>query len=235
MITASMTDYDLPPEYEHIYSGKVRDLFRTPDDRLLFIASDRISAYDWVLPTLIPDKGKVLTQLSLWWFHQLEDIAPSHVSRANPPVSVRDRAMVCERLDMFPVECVVRGYLAGSGLADYRATQKICGLGLPPGLKDGSRLPKPLFTPATKAEIGEHDQNITFDEVVTAIGQEEAQQLRRISLPSVERADITARHHAFILAHTKSEIALALTGAQRGESLSHDHYHTADRALQPPD
>ncbi len=114
--------------------------------------------------------------------------------------------MVCERLDMFPVECVVRGYLAGSGLADYRATQKICGQGLPPGLKDGSRLPKPIFTPATKAEIGEHDMNITFDEVVIAIGQEEAQQLRRISLAVYERADEIAREQGLILADTKFEI-----------------------------
>ncbi len=227
MITASMTDYDLPPDYEHIYGGKVRDLFRTPDDRLLFVASDRISAYDWVLPSLIPDKGKVLTQLSLWWFHQLEDIAPSHVTTAAPPPSVRDRAMVCERLDMFPVECVVRGYLAGSGLADYRATQKICGLGLPPGLKDGSRLPKPLFTPATKAEIGEHDVNITFDEVVTSIGQEEAQQLRRISLAIYERAEAIARDRGLILADTKFEIGLGQRGKHHGE------YVLADEVLTP--
>ena len=111
-MTAPVVVYGLPAEYEHVYSGKVRDLFSTPDDRLLFIASDRISAYDWVLPTLIPDKGKILTQLSLWWFEQLADIVPSHVSRASAPASVRERAMVCERLDMFPVECVVRGYLA---------------------------------------------------------------------------------------------------------------------------
>ena len=227
MITASMADYDLPPEYEHVYSGKVRDLFRTPDDRLLFIASDRISAYDWVLPTLIPDKGKVLTQLSLWWFEQLADIVPSHVSRANPPVSVRDRAMVCERLDMFPIECVVRGYLAGSGLVDYRASGKVCGVGLPPGLKDGSRLPKPIFTPATKAEIGDHDLNITFDEVMTAIGQEEAQQLRRISLAVYERADAIAREQGLILADTKFEIGLGRSGKIAGE------YVLADEVLTP--
>ena len=227
MIAASMADYGLPPEYEHVYSGKVRDLFRTPDDRLLFIASDRISAYDWVLPTPIPDKGKVLTQLSLWWFRQLEDIVPSHVSRASAPASVRDRAMVCERLEMFPIECVVRGYLAGSGLVDYRATGKVCGVGLPPGLKDGSRLPKPIFTPATKADIGDHDVNITFDEVVTAIGQEEAQQLRRISLAVYERADLLARERGLILADTKFEIGLGLTGKHAGE------YVLADEVLTP--
>ena len=226
-MTAPVVDYGLPAEYEHVYSGKVRDLFSTPDDRLLFIASDRISAYDWVLPTLIPDKGKILTQLSLWWFEQLGDIVPSHVSRASAPASVRERAMVCERLDMFPVECVVRGYLAGSGLADYRATQKFCGQGLPPGLKDGSRLPKPLFTPATKAEIGEHDVNITFDEVVVANGQEEAQQLRRISLAVYERADEIAREQGLILADTKFEIGLGRSGKYAGD------YVLADEVLTP--
>lgn len=226
-MTAPVVDYGLPAEYKHVYSGKVRDLFSTPDDRLLFIASDRISAYDWVLPALIPDKGKILTQLSLWWFEQLADIVPNHVSRASVPASVRERAMVCERLDMFPVECVVRGYLAGSGLADYRATQKICGQGLPPGLKDGSRLPKPLFTPATKAEIGEHDVNITFDEVVVAIGQEEAQQLRRISLAVYERADEIAREQGLILADTKFEIGLGRSGKYAGD------YVLADEVLTP--
>ena len=226
-MTAPLVDYGLPAEYEHVYSGKVRDLFCTPDDRLLLIASDRISAYDWVLPTLIPDKGTILTKLSLWWFEQLADIVPSHVSRASAPALVRERAMVCERLDMFPVECVVRGYLAGSGLADYRATQKICGQGLPPGLKDGSRLPKPIFTPATKAEVGEHDMNITFDEVVIAIGQEEAQQLRRISLAVYERADEIAREQGLILADTKFEIGLGRSGKYAGD------YVLADEVLTP--
>lgn len=226
-MTAPLVDYGLPAEYEHVYSGKVRDLFSTPGDRLLFIASDRISAYDWVLPTLIPDKGTILTKLSLWWFEQLADIVPSHVSRASAPALIRERAMVCERLDMFPVECVVRGYLAGSGLADYRATQKICGQGLPPGLKDGSRLPKPIFTPATKAEVGEHDMNITFDEVVIAIGQEEAQQLRRISLAVYERADAIAREQGLILADTKFEIGLGRSGKYAGD------YVLADEVLTP--
>jgi phosphoribosylaminoimidazole-succinocarboxamide synthase len=227
-VTAAVAvDYGLPPEYQHVYSGKVRDLYRTPDDRLLFVASDRISAYDWVLPTLIPDKGTVLTKLSLWWFEQLSDIAPSHVSRAAPPAVVRDRAMVCEKLEMFPVECVVRGYLAGSGLSDYQRTGKICGVGLPPGLKDGSRLPKPIFTPATKAAIGDHDENITFDEAMTIVGQEEAQQLRRISLAVYERADSIARDRGLILADTKFEIGLGLRGKHTGE------YVLADEVLTP--
>ena len=131
-MTAPVVDYGLPAEYEHVYSGKVRDLFSTPDDRLLFIASDRISAYDWVLPTLMPDKGKILTQLSLWWFEQLADIVPSHVSRASAPASVRHRAMVCERLDMFPVECVVRGYLQGRGSRTTGPRRRSAGRDYPP-------------------------------------------------------------------------------------------------------
>ena len=227
MTAVQTVDYGLPPEYEHVYSGKVRDLYRTPDDRLLFVASDRISAYDWILPTLIPDKGAILTRLSLWWFEQLSDIAPSHVTSAAPPAEVRDRAMVCEKLDMFPVECVVRGYLAGSGLTDYQRTGKICGVGLPPGLKDGSRLPKPIFTPATKAAIGDHDENVTFDEVMTIVGQEEAQQLRRISLAVYERADSIARERGLILADTKFEIGLGLRGKNAGQ------YVLADEVLTP--
>jgi hypothetical protein len=148
-----VTDYGLPDNYVHVYSGKVRDLYRTPDDRLLFIASDRISAYDWVLPTTIPDKGRILTKLSLWWFQTLEGVVPNHLETTAVPKVVAGRAMICEPLEMLPVECVVRGYLAGSGLADYKATRQICGNGLPPGLVDGSLLPKPIFTPATKAAI----------------------------------------------------------------------------------
>ena len=234
MTTIAAQDYGLPPEYEHVYSGKVRDLYRTPDDRLLFVASDRISAYDWVLPTLIPDKGKVLTQLSLWWFEQVSDIVPSHVSRANPPAQVTDRAMVCEKLEMFPIECVVRGYLAGSGLKDYQQTQKICGNGLPPGLKDGSRLPKVIFTPATKAAIGDHDENITFDEAMTIVGQEEAQQLRRISLAVYERADAIARDRGLILADTKFEIGLGLRGKHTGEYVLGDEVLTPDSSRYWP-
>ena len=133
-------DYDLPAGYRHVYSGKVRDLYEDPDGRLLFVASDRISAYDWVLPTPIPDKGRILTAMSLWWFDRLSDIVENHVISTRVPDAVARRAMVCTKLDMFPVECVVRGYLAGSGLADYLAKGSICGNGLPPGLKDGSEL-----------------------------------------------------------------------------------------------
>jgi phosphoribosylaminoimidazole-succinocarboxamide synthase len=197
--------YDLPPGYEHVYSGKVRDLYRTPDDRLLFVASDRISAYDWVLPTPIPDKGRILTALSLWWFDRLEGYLPHHVRSTKVPAAVRGRAMVCEPLEMFPVECVARGYLTGSALAEYAVSSAVCGVGLPPGLKDGSRLPKPIFTPATKAAVGEHDENVTFDEVVSSIGQEEATTLRRLTLRVYEAAAAITADRGLILADTKFE------------------------------
>ena len=147
-------------DYTHVYSGKVRDLYALPDGTLLFVASDRMSAYDFVLPTPIPDKGKVLTQLSLWWFERLADIVPNHLVSTVVPAEFEGRAMVCERLEMFPVECVARGYLTGSGLKDYQRTGAVCGVELPSGLVEGSRLPEPIFTPATKAALGEHDENI---------------------------------------------------------------------------
>ena len=149
-MSTESSPYDLPEGYTHLYSGKVRDLYTTPENRLLFVASDRISAYDWVLPTTIPDKGRILTQLSLWWFDVLEGVVPNHLRGTNVPASIRGRAMICDRLEMLPVECVIRGYLAGSGLADYRAAGSICGVGLPPGLKEGALLPKPIFTPAER-------------------------------------------------------------------------------------
>lgn len=222
------TDYGLPADYVHVYSGKVRDLFRTPEGRLLFVASDRISAYDWVLPTPIPDKGKILTALSLWWFERIADIVPSHITSAAPPSQVSGRAMVCEPLEMFPVECVVRGYLSGSGWSDYRAQGSICGVGLPPGLKDGSKLPKTIFTPATKAAIGDHDENITFDEVITSVGQEEAQQLRRLSLAVYERASDIARDRGLILADTKFEFGIAQGGKYAGRIVIGDEVLTPD-------
>ncbi|MEI6362049.1 MAG: phosphoribosylaminoimidazolesuccinocarboxamide synthase [Actinomycetes bacterium] len=221
-------DYGLGPEYEHVYSGKVRDLYRTPDGRLLFVASDRISAYDWILPTPIPDKGRILTSLSKWWFKQLEGAVPNHVASGRIPKAVAGRAMVCEPLEMLPVECVVRGYLAGSGLTDYLATGRICGNGLPPGLKDGSELPKPLFTPATKAELGEHDQNVTYDEVIVAIGQEEAQELKRMSMDIYLRALEIALERGLILADTKFEFGFAKSGKNAGRIVLGDEVLTPD-------
>ncbi|MGZ5416815.1 MAG: phosphoribosylaminoimidazolesuccinocarboxamide synthase [Nocardioides sp.] len=190
---------------EHIHSGKVRDLYRLPDGLLLMVASDRISAYDYVLDSTIPDKGVVLTQMSLWWFEQLADVVPNHVVSTDVPESVKGRAVVCESLDMYAVECVVRGYLTGSGLADYRATGEVCGIALPDGLEDGSRLPEPIFTPATKAAVGDHDENVSYDAVVGAIGDEAAARLRDLTLQVYARAEGVARERGIILADTKLE------------------------------
>jgi phosphoribosylaminoimidazole-succinocarboxamide synthase len=169
------------------------------------VASDRISAYDHLLTPGIPDKGEILTRMSLWWFEQLADLVPNHVVSTQVPERVRGRALVCERLEMFPVECVARGYLAGSGLVDYEATGEVCGVPLPSGLVDGSRLPEPIFTPATKAAIGEHDENVSFDAVVRTVGQETAEALRDLTLGIYARAEGIARGRGIILADTKFE------------------------------
>ena len=205
-------EYDLPEGYVHVYSGKVRDLYETPDGRLLFVASDRISAYDWVLPTPIPDKGRILTAMSLWWFDRLSDIAENHVVSTRVPEAVAGRAMLCSKLDMFPVECVARGYLTGSGLVEYRESASVCGVNLPPGLKDGSKLPKTIFTPATKAALGDHDENVTFDEVLAMIGQEEAETLRRLTVLIYDRAAEIAAERGIILADTKFEFGVRADG-----------------------
>lgn len=226
--------YDLPAGYTHVYSGKVRDLYTTPEDRLLFVASDRISAYDWVLPTTIPDKGRILTSLSLWWFKQLEGVAPNHLRSTSVPAAVKGRAMICDRLEMLPIECVVRGYLTGSGLTTYLESKSICGVGLPPGLKDGSLLPKPIFTPATKAELGEHDVNVTFDEVMTIIGQEEAQELKRLSLDIYQRANDKVRARGLILADTKFEFGIGLSGKNVGKVVLADEVLTPDSSRYWP-
>ena len=226
--------YDLPAGYTHVYSGKVRDLYTTPEDRLLFVASDRISAYDWVLPTTIPDKGRILTALSLWWFKQLEGVAPNHLRSTSVPAAVKGRAWICDRLEMLPIECVVRGYLTGSGLTTYLESRSICGVGLPPGLKDGSLLPKPIFTPATKAELGEHDVNVTFDEVMTIIGQEEAQELKRLSLDIYQRANDKVRARGLILADTKFEFGIGLSGKNVGKVVLADEVLTPDSSRYWP-
>ncbi len=199
------------PGWTHVYSGKVRDLY-ADNGHLLFVASDRISAYDWVLPTTIPDKGRILTQLSLWWFDQLRDIAENHVLSATVPAQVAGRAVVCERLEMIPVECVVRGYLSGSGWVDYQATGKVCGVALPAGLQESEQLPEPVFTPATKAAIGDHDENIDFDQVVRTIGAERAAQIREVSLRIYSRARDLAAAKGLILADTKFEFGVRPDG-----------------------
>ncbi|MDF1605091.1 phosphoribosylaminoimidazolesuccinocarboxamide synthase [Nocardioides sp. YIM 152315] len=208
-----MADLNIPtaPEVDgatHVHSGKVRDLYELPGGELLMVASDRISIFDFVLDTTIPDKGEILTRMSLWWFDQLADLVPNHVLSTDVPAPVLGRAVVCERLAMHPVECVARGYLTGSGLVDYRATgpeHRVCGLALPAGLDDGSRLPAPIFTPATKAELGEHDENVSYDAVAATIGAERAEELRDLTLAVYGRAEQVARERGIILADTKLE------------------------------
>jgi phosphoribosylaminoimidazole-succinocarboxamide synthase len=193
----------------HVHSGKVRDLYELASGpwagQLLMVASDRISAFDFVLDTTIPDKGEILTRMSLWWFDRLAGLVPNHVLSTEVPDAVRGRAVVVERLAMYPVECVARGYLTGSGLLDYRATGEVCGIALPPGLEDGSRLPEPVFTPATKADLGDHDENVSYDAVVRTIGVDPAAELRDLTMAVYARAEKTARERGIILADTKLE------------------------------
>ncbi|WP_405789626.1 phosphoribosylaminoimidazolesuccinocarboxamide synthase [Streptomyces sp. NBC_00029] len=197
------------PGLVHLHTGKVRDLYRDEQDRLVMVASDRMSAFDWVLPTEIPDKGRVLTQLSLWWFDQLADLVPNHVIStdlpAGAPADWAGRTLICRNLDMVPVECVARGYLTGSGLAEYKQTRTVCGLGLPEGLVDGSELPAPIFTPAAKAAVGEHDENVSYEEVARTTGPETAALLRQTTLAVYGRARDIARERGIILADTKFE------------------------------
>jgi phosphoribosylaminoimidazole-succinocarboxamide synthase len=195
-----------------VHSGKVRDLYELPDGHLLMVASDRVSAYDAVLEPGIPDKGPVLTAMSLWWFDRLVDLVPHHVISTDVPERVRGRAVVCERLEMFPIECVARGYLTGSGLLDYRATGSVCGVPLPTGLVDGSRLPEAVFTPATKAALGEHDENVPFEQVVDTVGADVAHRLRELTLQVYARAEAIARERGILLADTKLEFGRRADG-----------------------
>jgi phosphoribosylaminoimidazole-succinocarboxamide synthase len=199
----------------HVYSGKVRELYETPDGVLLLVASDRISAFDYVLDTPIPDKGKILTQLSLWWFERLADIVPSHLVDAPIPPEFTGRAMACMPLSMVPVECVARGYLTGTGLADYRRDGVVAGTALPPGLTDGSRLPAPVFDPDAKAPPGQHDENITMTQVAALVGDEVAAELARLTLAVYRRgADLTVER-GIIVADTKIEFGVDLSGTLR--------------------
>jgi phosphoribosylaminoimidazole-succinocarboxamide synthase len=193
------------PGARHLHSGKVRDLYEVENGHLLMVASDRLSAFDFVLTPGIPDKGEILTRMSLWWFDQLADLIPNHVISTSVPERVRGRALVVQRLDMFPVECVARGYLTGSGLIDYATTGEVCGVALPPALVDGSRLPEPIFTPATKAPMGEHDENVSFEQITETVGSETASALRELTLDIYARAEEIARERGIILADTKLE------------------------------
>jgi phosphoribosylaminoimidazole-succinocarboxamide synthase len=233
MTGPSASDLGIPraphiPGASHLHSGKVRDLYRLPDGNLLMEASDRISAYDFVLESTIPDKGEILTRMSLWWFEQLADIVPNHVVSTEVPEQVRGRAVVCRPLEMFPVECVARGYLTGSGLVDYRRTGEVCGIALPDGLEDGSRLPEPIFTPATKAALGDHDENVAYGAVVGVVGERRAAELRDLTLAVYQRAERIARDRGIILADTKLEFGTRAEGAGDGAAVLADEVLTPD-------
>jgi len=224
------------PGWRHTYSGKVRELYE-PDrdapgaaagDVVLVVASDRVSAFDHVLSTPIPDKGAVLTAMSLWWFERIGASGsglPHHVVSTDVPAAVAGRAMVCRRLDMLPVECVVRGYLTGSGLSDYRDTGAVCGVPLPDGLQDGDRLDEPIFTPATKAAHGQHDENVSYEQAADRLGHAVAGRLRDEALQVYAMAERTARERGVLLADTKLEFG---TDPVSGELTLGDEVLTPD-------
>lgn len=226
------------PGWVHLSSGKVRDIYAPADPsndaELLMVTSDRISAYDFVMPTLIPDKGKILNQLAVWWMGQMEDIVPHHLARGasgdlayatDVPDIVKGRAVKCRRLNMVPIECVVRGYLTGSGLAEYRETGEVTGIQLPQGLTEASRLEEPIFTPAAKAEVGDHDQNISFAEASEKVGLDVAHRLRELSLSLYSRARDIAAQRGLILADTKFEFGI---DSATGEVVLADEILTPD-------
>jgi phosphoribosylaminoimidazole-succinocarboxamide synthase len=199
----------------HVYSGKIRELYQTDDGIMLLVATDRISAFDYVLETPIPEKGKILTQLSQWWFGRLTDIVPNHLIDAAVPEEFAGRAMACRPLTMLPVECVARGYLTGTGLADYRRNGTVAGVTLPAGLTDGSRLPEPLFDPDAKAPQGQHDENLTRAELAAIVGAETAEELARITLAVYQRGADLAATRGIIVADTKFELGFDSEGTLR--------------------
>lgn len=201
------------PGWTHLRTGKVRDLYTNDLGNILLVASDRISAYDWVMPTEIPGKGAVLTQLSLFWFDLLEDIIPNHVVSTDVPEIVEDRAIIVQPLEMFAIECVARGYLTGSGWSEYKENSAVCGNVLAAGLLDGSKLPNSVFTPATKAEIGDHDINIDFDAASKIVGGKDAAELRDLTLKLYDTAADFAKSRGIILADTKFEFGRNSAGA----------------------
>jgi phosphoribosylaminoimidazole-succinocarboxamide synthase len=209
-------------DHHHLHSGKVRELYAVGDEHVLMVASDRISAYDHIMPTEIPDKGAILTALTLWWFDQLADVVDNHLVTADvadypaelqPYADVlRGRSMLCRRLEMVPVECVARGYLTGSGFVDYTATGAICGVSLRAGLLDGDRLPAPIFTPATKAAVGDHDENVSYETVAAQIGDDDAATLRGLTLAAYARAVDIAAERGIVIADTKFEFGRPRAG-----------------------
>ncbi|MEV4143019.1 phosphoribosylaminoimidazolesuccinocarboxamide synthase [Amycolatopsis sp. NPDC049691] len=217
------------PTPERLASGKVRDLYAVGDEHLLLVASDRISAFERVFPTPVPDKGRVLTAMSVFWFGELADVLPSHVVAWDGPLvpaAFRGRALLVERLDMLPVEAVVRGHLTGRGYADYRRSGSVCGLELPSGLAESARLPEPIFTPSTKARPGEPDENIDFDTFVSVLGRTLAEEVREASLELYRRGAARAAEQGLLLADTKFEFGI---GA-RGELVLADELLTPDSA-----
>lgn len=200
------------PGWTHVRTGKVRDLYTNENKEILLVASDRISAYDWVMPTTIPGKGAVLTQLSLFWFELLEDIVPNHIISTDVPKIVEDRAVIVQPLHMFEIECVARGYLTGSGWNEYQSNSAVCGNALPAGLLDGSKLPTSIFTPATKALIGEHDINIDFDSAANFIGRQDVEVLRNLTIKLYDTAAEFAKERGIILADTKFEFGRNVSG-----------------------
>jgi phosphoribosylaminoimidazole-succinocarboxamide synthase len=198
--------------WNHLRTGKVRDLYTNESGEILLVASDRISAFDWVLPTTIPNKGAILTQLSLFWFELLADIVPNHIISDDVPESVADRAVIVQPLEMFAIECVARGYLTGSGLTEYSQDQQVCGNALPAGLLDGSELPATIFTPATKAEIGDHDINIDFETAAKIVGADKAAELRDLTIKLYDTAAEFSKSRGILLADTKFEFGLNMAG-----------------------
>jgi phosphoribosylaminoimidazole-succinocarboxamide synthase len=204
-----------PGGLRHLYSGKIRDIYQAADGALLLVASDRISAFDYVLETPIPDKGKILTQLSLWWFERLTDVVPNHLVDVPVPAELAGRAMACMPLRMVPVECVARGYLTGTGLADYRRDGTLAGVRMPAGLVDGSRLPEPVFDPDSKAPQGQHDENISRAQVVALVGAQAAAEIERITLAVYQRGAELAASRGIIVADTKIELGFDESGTLR--------------------
>jgi len=219
-------------DYRHLASGKVRELYEVDDQHLLFVASDRISAFDFVLQTMIPDKGRILTAMSVFFFDLID--TPNHlagpVDDPRIPDEVLGRALLVRRLEMLPVECVARGYLAGSGLLDYEKTGKLCGIELPPGLVEASKFDEPLFTPATKAELGSHDENISLDEVAALVGGDRAEALRDLTLRIYGQAADHALRNGIIIADTKFEFGLD----EHGELVLADEVFTPDSSRYWP-
>ena len=191
--------------WTHIRSGKVRELYTNEKGELLLVASDRISAFDYILPTEIPGKGKLLTQLSLFWFEMMSDLVPNHLISTDVPAEFAGRGVIVKPLEMFPVECVARGYLTGSGWSEYKQSQSVTGISLPAGLLDGSKLDRAIFTPATKAEVGDHDENISFEKAVEVVGAADATELRDLTLALYTKAHGYAATRGIILADTKFE------------------------------